>query len=310
MILVVGSDGMVGAALMRCWASAGRPVLGTTRRQAADGDGRVKLDLAAGVDQWRCPASVKVAVVCAGVTTLAECKRDPIRTAMINVEGVARLVEKLVLQGVFVVYLSTGQVFDGSIPACPPDNPVAPCTEYGRQKAEAEREVKRWGDAVAVVRFSKILGPGPSLLATWKEALKRGETIQPFSDVVMAPVPLSCALSILELVASRRRPGIWQVSGVSDVTYAEAAYLGARALGIEPTRVRPRPASDSGVELEFVATHATLDITRVRSELGMEPPDVHWTVVTAFRAPSLLAGVCQSTLADRSSEGPPSALSR
>ena len=289
--LIVGSDSLIGGALMAHLQRTGERVVGTTRRREAVDESRLYLDLSKDVEGWQCPWPVAVAVVCAGVTKLDTCRRNPVVTARVNVLGVSALVKNLVARGAFVIYLSSNQVFDGSVPYRPPDHPVSPVTEYGRQKAEAERQISQWGDSVAIVRFTKVLGPTIPLFSEWSEALRKGEIIQPFSDMYMAPVPLSCAVSVLRFVADLRLPGILQVSGNRDVSYAEAAHLGARILGVDTSLVQPVEASQSGRYTGLVPANTTLNIERLKSVLGIEPPDVQLTVEMAFVKPQVLGSL-------------------
>lgn len=286
---VVGADGTIGSTLASTLAKLGWPVLGTTRRRTTISVDRPFLDLSEDAFPHELPKRPGVAYLCAGVTKLAACRRDPVGTARINVDGVGRLVQRLVAQGAFVVYISSNQVFDGTSPQQAPDLPYSPCTEYGRQKAAAERLVSQWGDAVAIVRLTKVLG-AESLLSNWAKALKKKQPISPFSDMTVAPVPLATVVSVLSLVGQGRRSGVWQVSGERDVSYAEAARLGAKVLGVDESLVKPIQAADSGLCLEPVPTYTSLSIERLKSELGMAPPPVEWTIRTAFTQPGRLDG--------------------
>ncbi len=280
--LVIGSDSFVGRALMLYLRGAGYHVLGTTRRHGCIDESHIYLDLWEDVEGWQCPVRIDVAVVCAGVTKIADCRRDPMTSARVNVHGISGLVKNLVGRGTFVIYLSTNQVFDGSVPHRLSNDAVSPVTEYGRQKAEAERRISQWGDSVAIVRLTKILGETVPLFSQWSEALLNGNSIHPFSDMYMAPVPASCAMEVIHLVANRRLSGILQVSGCRDTSYAEAALLGAKLLGVDQSLVKPVPVTKSGSYTEPVPSHTTLNIDRLRSALRIEPPDVMCTIKTAF----------------------------
>ena len=90
--------------------------------------------------------------------------------------GPARLAQALSASGAFPVLLSTNLVFDGTVPYRGPDDPVCPRTEYGRQKAAAERAVLAAGGAV--VRLTKVLGPDDPLVTGWVARLRRGEPVE------------------------------------------------------------------------------------------------------------------------------------
>ncbi len=291
-MLIVGADSIIGNALITYLQRAGEHVVGTTRRPEKIDEDHVYLDLSKdNLEKWQCPTSISVAVILAGVTKLEDCRRDSRSSKRVNVEGVSALIKNLVSKGIFVVYLSTNQIFDGSKPYCLPNEPVSPMTEYGRQKAETEQQISQWGDSVAIVRLTKILSSQITLFAAWSEALKSSKTIHPFSDMVMAPVPQSSVLSILKLITDMRLPGITQVSGNRDISYAEAAKLGAECIGASGQLVQPVLASQTNIELEHIPNYTTMDTNRLKLTLGIEPPDITWTIEEAFNNPQSLTGI-------------------
>lgn len=288
--LIVGSDSLIGCTLMAHLKQIGKKVVGTTRRREALDKFHLYLDLSEDIEEWECLWPVDVVVVCAGVTKIDACMEDPIKSSRINVYGVSSLIKNLISKGIFVIYLSSNHVFDGSKPFCLPNDPYSPVTEYGRQKAEVERQISQWGNAVSIIRFSKILGPDNLLFSRWRKALKNNKIINPYSDRYLAPVPLSFAVTVLAQVARQCLSGILQVSGDRDVSYYEAARFGAQLLGVNEDLVKPimLSSSDSYPHVEGYLTHTTLDISRLKSELGLEPPDVFWTFKSIFINPQTL----------------------
>ena len=67
--------------------------------------------------------------------------------------------------------------------------------------------------------------------------------------------------------------GIVQVSALRDISYAEAARHLARRIEAAQELVQPALASEAGVPSEERPANTTLDTTRLRSELGLPPPD-------------------------------------
>ena len=164
-----------------------------------------------------------------------------------------------------------------------------PRTEYGRQQAEAEYLLQEFGESVSVVRFTKVLGPDRTLLGGWAAALKKGEGIEPIEDMFFAPIPLSCAVTVLRMVLDRRAGGVLQVSASRDISYADAAFMGADLLGVSRTLVRPVQATRKFLEDVHIPRHTTLSIERLRSTFGFQPPDIEWTVGKAFLKPEELS---------------------
>ncbi len=249
---------------------SGKRVLGATRKRSDS----LFLDLAGDPEAWRFPEDVGVAILCAGVTKMEDCRKDPAGSARVNVQGVSAAANRLAALGAFVIYPSTNVVFDGSAPRRLADAPPCPTTEYGRQKAAAEKLLLRLGDQVSVARFTKLVSARVPFFRRWVEALKEGRAIHPFSDMVMAPSPLSFCLDVLERLAETRLPGVIQVSPDQDITYAEAALRIARRLGADESLVQPVRSAESGVVLDSLPAHTTLDTTRFAAELGMKQPSV------------------------------------
>lgn len=285
--LVVGADGKIGGALVADLKRAGRAVRGTVLDPRDADEDRDVLDLAGPPESWACP-SAEVAYLCAAVTRLEDCRRDPERAFRVNVEGTCGLARRLVGAGAFVVFLSSNEVLDGHAPLAGADDPVCPATEYGRQKAEAERRLLALGGSVAVVRLTKVLGSGFALFAQWAAAMKAGRAVHPFSDRAMAPVPLAFVVAALRGIGERRLAGIWQVSGERDVSYAEAARLGARALGLDEDLVQPVAAGPAGPGEPLSRLHTTLRSDRTCEALGLRVPAVDETIRTAFVDPAAL----------------------
>ena len=280
--LVVGADGLIGRALADHLIDAGKSVVETTRQPETTSQRRVFLDLTKDISDWRLPCQVSVAYLCAAVTSLERCRREPEQSAMVNVHNTVALAKVLVASSTFVVFPSTNLVYDGSIPFRKADDPVCPVTAYGRQKAEAERQLLALGNLVSVVRLTKVLRPDMPLIKEWIRALHINKAIHPFSDMVMSPVSLLFAVDVLHRIGEVRPPGIVQVSGERDVTYEQVARYIAQRIGASQDSVQPTTSKEAGVQLNAIPSYTTLDMTRLRTEFRIEPPDVWPTIDLVF----------------------------
>jgi len=272
--LVVGSDGLIGAALKRRLVGEDRPLLGTTRQPGTTGKDMLRLDLSGDIDDWEPPTGITSAFLCAAITTLKQCETDPVGSYLVNVRNIVRLTEKLTQSGVFVVFLSTSAVFDGSMAFAASDTPVHPTTEYGRQKVDAERILLNMGKHVAIVRPTKVIAPNMPLLAQWRNVLERDEPIRPFSDLLMSPLPLDFAVEALVRIADSRRGGIYQLSGAADVSYAEFAAAWMTRLGF-PAHLLQNCLAETGI---YKPNFSTLDMSTVTHQFGLKPPTLEQTV--------------------------------
>lgn len=280
--LVVGADGLIGHALTNHLMCAGKSVIETTRRIDTISERRVLLDLGGNISNWQPSEQISVAYLCAAESSLERCWINPLHSRRVNVQSTAAMTKMLVENGTFVIFPSTNLVFDGSIPFRKADDPVCPVTEYGRQKAEAERRILALGDMISIVRLTKVLVPNMPLLKGWIQALQNGEIIHPFSDMVMAPVSLPFIVNTLQRIAEERLPGIVQISSEKDVTYEQIARHIAQRIGAYPDLIQPVSSKEAGVHLEAMSSYSTLDMTRLCKELGIEPPEVWATIDSVF----------------------------
>jgi dTDP-4-dehydrorhamnose reductase len=266
--LVVGADGGIGRPLLARLRADSRAAVGTTRRAGGDG---LHLDLAADPSSWQLPDRVAVAYLCAAVTSIDTCRRDPAGTRGVNVDHTLALAARLRERGAHVVFLSTNQVFDGTVPFRGEAAAVCPLTEYGRQKADAEAALLAAGGAT-VARFTKVVPPDWPLIHMWREALSRGEPVEAFGDMVLSPVPFGVAIEALVRTGEKQPGGVIHVSGVEDFTYAELARRLAMAMGADPGLVRAVSCRERGIPAEAAPAHTALATERVVRELGLAAP--------------------------------------
>jgi dTDP-4-dehydrorhamnose reductase len=284
-VLVVGADGLVGGALFQAFRETGQ-ALGTSRRPQS---GHITLDLAGDGANAPLPGDIAIAFLCAAVTSLQKCRENPAASGRVNVTNTVALAERLVSGGARVVFFSTGLVFDGSRPFCRESDAPHPQCEYGRQKAAAERALLVLGDAVAVVRLTKVVAPGIPLFRRWREDLSAGRVIRPFTDYKMSPITVNFVVAAMRALSQNWLPGLLHLSADRELAYQEAAVQ--LATSMDPTRsllswFEPTTSRAAGVDLETNPQFTTLDTTRLRSELNLPTPSADAALAECFQPPS------------------------
>jgi dTDP-4-dehydrorhamnose reductase len=278
--LLVGGDSEIAAATLAHLRRLGMPTAATTRRPDHQSE-RVFLDLAAPLGAWEPPAGVEAACIFAAVGHLVDCQRDPVGSTLINVTRTIELVERLVAGGIYVLFLSTNQVFDGSRANVPAGAPLCPVSEYGRQKARTEIRLQAMIEAAApvgILRLAKVVAPGMALLHQWQVELAAGQPVRAFRDMVMAPTPVGVAAAAITALLAERCSGIWQLSGPQDISYAEIAAHIARHVDADPDLVRPVTADSAGMPEGSTPRHTTLDSSVLRARFGIAAPEP-WTMI-------------------------------
>jgi dTDP-4-dehydrorhamnose reductase len=233
------------------------------------------------LDGWEPPRVAKSACVCAAVARLADCAADPQASAHINVSQTLTLVDKLLRRGIYVLFLSTNQVFDGRVPQVPPDAPHSPVSEYGRQKARTEtalREYMARGAPIGILRLAKVVTPHMALLQRWIADLAKGVPISAFTDMTLAPTRIDSVTSAICSLLSERPSGIFQLTGPRDVSYADVGHFLAGKLGVESSLVQAASARAAGLPAGATPLHTTLDSGALRNRFGIEVTDV-WQVI-------------------------------
>jgi dTDP-4-dehydrorhamnose reductase len=272
--LIVGANSEIGSATARLIETRGGEVWSTTRRPLR-GSREISLDFDSPIDRFSIPDGVNCACIFVAIARLAACAADPRASAFINVTQTLALADLLATQGIYTLFLSTNQVFDGESASMPANAPVSPRSEYGRQKAETERLLQARmaaGAPIGILRLGKVVSPGMRLLSDWKQQLSAGQAIHPFSDMRMAPIPVDVVALAIAAMMRDRAAITAQLSGPRDITYAEVAIFVARQIGADPGLVEAVNARDAGMPAGTTPRHTTLDSSYLISKYGLMVP--------------------------------------
>jgi dTDP-4-dehydrorhamnose reductase len=99
----------------------------------------------------------------------------------------------------------------------------------------------------------------------------------------MAPTPVGVTAAAITALLIEQCPGIWQLSGPEDVSYAEIADRIRRRLQVEPALVQPIAALSAGMPTGSTPRHTTLDSSLLRSAFGIASPEP-WTTIEGVLA--------------------------
>jgi len=272
---VVGGDSLVGSGLLRALAVSRHRTFATTRRVDSLGPNRLFLDFEK-YNEFTPPAEVDDVFVVAAATNYERCEREPLARKT-NVELIPRFVEDQLRRGLFVHYISTNSVFGGERPWPAEDDPHLPGIAYAQQKSEAEAAIsafaKKLGaeNRLSIVRLTKILGLETSPLPNWFAAWARGETVQPFQDLIFAPMSVQFVGRALGILGEMRIPGNLHLSGAENVSYVSFALALSKAHGIKRTLITPTTAAEKGIDIAFKPTFSGLGMGRTIKLSGIGP---------------------------------------
>ena len=272
--LVVGGDCAIGRALAARLRTARLNVATTSRRHGDGGDDAHYFDLETLQGVATLPVS-RYLVLVAAETKFTVCAAEPERTALVNVAAPVALARRTVDAGGRVLYFSSIAVHDGSRDRPREDEPPRPNSVYGGQKRTAEERLLALGGDIAVLRPSKVIDNGFPLFRTWLDSLRRGDEVEAFADMMVAPVGVTfLADAAARLLAARNATGIFQISAAEQVSYAEIARHMARRIGAPERLVRPvEAAKQSDPAALWLPRFARLGCGRLTAAIGVAPPD-------------------------------------
>jgi dTDP-4-dehydrorhamnose reductase len=228
------------------------------------------------MERFAVPEGITAACICVAVARLAACAADPTGSARVNVERTLALVDLLTARDVYTLFLSTNQVFNGNEPHMAAEAPTSPVSEYGRQKAETERELRARmanGAPIGMLRLAKVVSPGMALVDAWRRELAAGRSIRAFNDMTMAPVPTAFVATSIARLMEDRLPIVAQLTGPRDVSYMDIGRFVAERIGADPGLVDPVSALENGLPRGSTPRNTTLDNSYLAGRYGLTVPD-------------------------------------
>jgi dTDP-4-dehydrorhamnose reductase len=267
--LIIGADGSFGGALSRSLQSLGHEVIATTRRPDRAGE-HLLLDLAEPLPPL---PQADVAVICAAMARLDECRRYPELAHRVNVEAPLELARTLTRAGTRVILLSSSAVLGCLTPYLEESTRPAPRSVYARLKAEAEKRLLELGPLVSVLRLTKVVKPNAGLLSEWIARLGEGRKVSAFDDCRLSPLTVELAVEAITGLIERGEGGIYHASGATDVSYAAAAAFIAERLGRAADLVEPVHGIDSAVPLVELTPFTCMATGRLSELTDFVPPE-------------------------------------
>ena len=265
-------DGVIGKRLANHLRNRGLTVVLTSRKRNRVSKECLYLDLASAATDWPEFPRNSLVFLCAGESSIRKCETQPSFTEKLNVDASIKIAEKVVNNSCFLLFISTNMVFDGTIPLRKPDDYASPRNIYGKQKLMAENAILSLQNT-AVLRLSKVIHADMPLFKNWISDLKSKKEINPFNDMVFAPVLIDRAVRVISMIATSRVSGITQFSASNDISYEDAALYIAKAINADLDLVKAVASNKDNSSGNFNPEFTTLDSSAVCKLLGINQPD-------------------------------------
>jgi len=268
--VVVGATGHLGSAFLASYRKIHPTCIGLAR---VPSDSRMPpLDLRRpDLGGLRLQAQgYRDALILAGVTGLERCEKNPAGTRAVNVTGTLELIRQLAAEGLKPIFASSDQVFDGKTGTYDETAPIAPTTEYGRQKAEVEARIgehTRGNHLVIRIGTEFSLNRGSrALLDELADRLREGGPAFPGYDDAFSPVLLSDLISVVARLQVCHTTGLIHVASPEVWSRRGIAAALAEALGLPGHRVAQALGGSERSQARPPCDRS-LDTSRLREEI-------------------------------------------
>lgn len=274
-VLVVGASGLLGQHMMNAGTGMGLAMTGTynTVRDGIPGAMHMDITDPDSVSRGLEAACPELVVLCAAMTNVDQCEREPDAAYKVNMEGAFNVASECRSSGAKLVHISTDYVFNGLKGTRYHEfEPADPLSVYAKSKLEGERVTLDASRNNLVCRVSVVYGWNRvnrrSNFVTWiVDSLRKGQQIRLYDDQFVSPTYApSAAMDILELGLGRQK-GIFHTSGPDCLSRYEIGMMVAEVFGLDDSPIK---AVTTG-EMPLLAkrpSRSCLGVDLAESELG------------------------------------------
>lgn len=232
---IIGASGYIGAHLFRKYRDTFPDCIGTGFSRA--GKDLISFDLChPNLAALRLEETGHQAVIIASaMPNIAWCESHPQESYQLNVQGTLELVKQLAKTSLSTYFLSSDYVFNGETGNYSDSEPTSPITEYGRQKAEVEREIPNLTDNYTILRLSKIYGTAwkdGTLMDSLASALIQKQKITVATDQFFSPTHVDDVVSMLLFIQQSQAKGLFNLCHSNQYSRYQIANMLAEKLGV------------------------------------------------------------------------------
>lgn len=189
------------------------------------------------VDQIISMEKPDVIIHTAAMTNVDECELNQDICWQLNVQAVRHLIQAAEKQNCFFIHLSTDFIFSGDRPLLEEEDQAKPVNFYGKSKLEAEKLVMKSRLQYAIVRTVLVYGVTPNMsrsnIILWvKESLEQNKSIKVVDDQYRTPTLAEDLALGCYLIAEKKVPGIFHISGKDMLTPYQMALQVADFFGL------------------------------------------------------------------------------
>lgn len=281
-ILVLGASGMLGSALVPRLQQAARVVT-----HACSGAGDVRTDLcdAAATRSMLDAVTPAVIVNLVALTDVDACERNPAQAYAVNVRSVENVVAWIRDRNrdCHLVQLSSDQVYDS--PALHDESMARLTNYYAFSKYAGELAAARVDATVVRTNFfGRSRCPTRRSLSDWlHDALRKGEAITVFDDVLFSPLSQSTLCEVLQQLTQLKPGGVYNAGARDGMSKADFAFHFADSAGLPVTTMQRGSVGAVAALTAYRPRDMRMDSHKLEQLLGRRLPTLQDEILSTAR---------------------------
>mgnify|MGYP001210921384 FL=1 len=224
-IIIIGSDSFIGSNLVKYCSKKNLNIFCTSRKLNKLKNKTFHFDLKNPNFEFL-NKKIDVAIICASITNVEKCQKNPKDSYKINVTNTLKLIKYLNSKSIFTIYLSSNLIFNGKLSFNKYSHKPNPLSVYGIQKARIEKYIKsKKYKNFSVVRLTKVIGNNSNFIKNLKLKIKKKETIEYEENYLFSPVRIEQVCLIIFKLVKYKYEGLFQFGGVKEYNLKEFIKL-------------------------------------------------------------------------------------
>jgi dTDP-4-dehydrorhamnose reductase len=290
-ILLTGSTGMLGTALLNQWQ--GKAVLyATASKQPSEPLYGSNYFLSFSLEEADFSplagfCSPEVIINCAAATDHIWCENNPNRARAVNALAPAKIAA--IFPRAYFIHISTDAVFGPEAERPDENSPTTPQSVYGATKREGEKLLLERSTSNLVVRTT-LVGLGgwryrPSFAEWVLSSVKYGQETSLYDDVYFTPVSIWDFANLLEWLISMRPRGILHACGPQTISKYDFGFRLASACRLSTSCIIRTQLASQGTKQRL---DQSLDSSLLKSMFGQSLPDADQCIINIAKHHSWL----------------------
>jgi dTDP-4-dehydrorhamnose reductase len=186
-------------------------------------------------------AGHQAVLIASAKPNIAYCEQNKEAAYAVNVKGTLELIRQIGRTRMQAIFLSSDYVFEGKAGPHDDDHPTRPATEYGRHKAEVEREIPSLAANHLMLRLSKIYDTqkgDKTLLDEMAAQLAGGRVVRAARDQIFCPTNVADLVRVVQQIQDHGMKGVVNACNPERWSRHDIAMALASAMQVDSSLVK------------------------------------------------------------------------